>query len=507
MLYNSNCMALAANVNSVERPERLAVSAKKNGRRLNERKAKGIKLAKIYYAEADAMLNKNPELEAVAKALRKRAGRVVGCCSHREVAVNSEGYAMTLWSHRCRDRNCTECQRVRAFVLQEKIREITPSLIEQTAETDGLIFGTLTIKNPKITELKAYLKMMSRAFKRLMTRKKLKGVARGGFRCFETTRGNIEGYCHPHIHFLLQIKKSYFNNKGPHYMRSEEWAEEWTKCIEAEAKKAGLPFDRSDYPDGRAFVKILRVQTAESAKSKGGKRQYATISDLQTDGDHIINYILKYTAKEDEDSAKSLVKNDDWFIEYDKQIKGIRAISFFGIYKELIAELPQRVYDEEEEKIRLESGGAEKFYSALWDDASGYIAIDQTMQNALDKKRLNVVNSIKNTLKVQIENQNILLHLMLKTLKNQDYYKTDEFINRLNEVKNRTLKTLQRLQKTGEMTPDATSGGFVDVWGCLFRKELFENIQNLLTEEELNYYIQLNNESVELIQTEDFNIF
>lgn len=503
MLYSNNCIASPANVNI---PKRLAEAAKKNGRRLNERKAKGIRLAKIYYAEADALQSKKPELEAVAKALRKRAGRVVGCCSHRDVAVNAEGYGYTTYTHRCRDRNCTECQRVRAFVLQEKIREITPSLIEQTAETDGLIFGTLTIKNPKIEELKAYLKLMSRAFARLMTRKKLKGVVRGGFRCFETTRGTIKGYCHPHIHFLLQIKKSYFNNKGPHYMRSEEWAEEWTKCVEAEAKKAGLPFNRDDYPDGRAFVKILRVQTAESAKSKGGKRQYATIADLK-DSDSVVNYVLKYTAKEDEDSAKSLVKADEWFVEYDKQIKGIRAISFFGIYKELIAELPPRVYDEEEEKIRLEVGGAEKFYSALWDDASGYIAIDQTMQNALDKKRLNVVNSIKNTLKVQIENQNILLHLMLKTLKNQDYYKTDEFINRLNEVKNRTLKTLQRLQKTGEMTPDAISGGFVDVWGCLFRKELFENIQNLLTEEELNYYIQLNNESVELIQTEDFDIF
>jgi hypothetical protein len=47
---------------------------------------------------------------------------------------------------------------------------------------------------------------------------------------------------------------------------------------------------------------------------------------------------------------KSIVKNDDWFFEYDKQIKNIRAISFFGIYKKLISELPPREYNEKEIK-------------------------------------------------------------------------------------------------------------------------------------------------------------
>jgi hypothetical protein len=49
--------------------------------------------------------------------------------------------------------------------------------------------------------------------------------------------------------------------------------------------------------------------------------------------DQIINYVLKYTAKEDEGFKKALVKNDDWFFEYDKQIKNIRAISFSEFIK------------------------------------------------------------------------------------------------------------------------------------------------------------------------------
>jgi hypothetical protein len=48
--------------------------------------------------------------------------------------------------------------------------------------------------------------------------------------------------------------------------------------------------------------------------------------------DQIINYVLKYTAKEDEGSKKHLLKMMIFF-EYDKQIKNIRAISFSEFIK------------------------------------------------------------------------------------------------------------------------------------------------------------------------------
>jgi len=497
MLYKNNCIALELDVNHAK----LAFNAEKNGKRLNERKARSISLAKIFYSESEKIENEN-----LAKMMKKRAGRIYACCSNREIAVNSDGYAYTLHTHRCKDRNCVECQRVRAFVLQEKIRAITPELIEKTSKTDGLIFGTLTIKNPLVTELKDYLKLMSRAFARLMTRKKLKGVMHGGFRCFEVTRGNIKGHCHPHIHFLLQVDKKYFNNKGLHYMRAEEWAEEWTKCLEAEAKKAGLPFNRSDYPNARAFVKILRVQTAESVKNKD-KKQYATIEDLQKEGDHVINYVLKYTAKEDENSEKALVKNDKWFIEYDKQIKGIRAISFFGIYKDLIAELPEFEYVEKEIKEKI---GSNKIFTAQWCDDHQYVLSNQTLEEALNKKRLNIVGTIKRTLNIQIENLAISYNLLInasmskqdKTLKEQEkeavidgfynhnsvenkllntevkenYEEIESLVLNVNDLKDRILKTFEKLEKTGEVKKFENT--YLDAYGFLFDSQMFEKINS-----------------------------
>ena len=496
MLYIENDKALEHKVKRAS-ARTLATNATKNGKRLNERKARSIALSKIFYAQAEKIKNEN-----IALKMKKRAGRIYACCSQREIAINSERYAYTLHTHRCRDRNCVECQRVRAFVLQEKIRAITSDLIERTDESDGLIFGTLTIKNPHIKELKDYLKLMSRAFARLMTRKKLKAVARGGFRCFEVTRGNVKDHCHPHIHFLLQVDKKYFNNKGLYYMRADEWAEEWTRCVEAEAKKVGLPFNRADYPNGRAFVKILRVQTAESVKNKNKKdykKQYATIADLQTQGDHVINYVLKYTAKEDENSEKALVKNDDFFIEYDKQIKGIRAISFFGIYKNLIAELPQFEYNEEDIRAQIENEEANekrekvRVYSAIWCDDHQHVLSDQTLEEALNKKRLNIVNTIKRTLKVQIENQNISLNLIINSMKNKDYIVTNEAIIELNKIKARTRATFEKLEKTGEVK------NLIDVYGFEFNNELINDLDPLFTESEIEQIIKQNQKAFEIL--------
>ena len=152
MLYENN-KAYGDIVNTAKVPF-LTTYASQNGERLNERKGKSIRFAKLYYQQAERLEG------GKAEAMKKRAGRVFGCSSHMEMAIGSGGYGYNLYSHRCKDRSCTTCQRIRCCILQSKIREITPQLIAQTNAKDGLIFGTLTVKNPLITELKDYLKII-----------------------------------------------------------------------------------------------------------------------------------------------------------------------------------------------------------------------------------------------------------------------------------------------------------------------------------------------------------
>lgn len=472
MLYENN-KAYGDIVNTGEVPF-LTTYAAQNGQRLNERKGKSLRLAKLYYLQAERLEG------AKAEAMKKRAGRVFGCSSHMEMAIGSGGYGYSLFSHRCKDRSCTTCQRVRAFILQNKVREITPALIEQTNAKDGLIFGTLTIKNPPIKELKDYLKILSKSFTRLMRRREFAKISIGGFRCFEVTRGESgDDFCHPHIHFLLQVKASYFARNSALYINSDQWATAWTDCLKLEVEKTGRVFNASDYPSGKAFVKILRVQAPDYTREN---RKYATVEMLQNQ-DQIVNYVLKYTAKEDEGSKKALVKNDDWFFEYDKQIKNIRAISFFGIYKTLISELPPREYNEKEIRKDLNNNQA-KFYSVMWDDDHKYIAIETTEEEALNKKRTNTINSIKTTLIAQLESKNYILDIMIAAMKKGDFLTVNEEIKNHNILADRTYKTFKRMEKAGELV-ERKSGFYQTFHDYLFKSVIYEKMESIISAEEL----------------------
>lgn len=487
MLYKNN-KAYADNVNKAGTPF-LSAYAPQNGERLNERKGKGIRLAKLYYQQAERLEG------GKAEAMKKRAGRVFGCSSHMEMAIGSGGYGYNLYSHRCKDRSCTTCQRVRAFILQSKIREITPQLIAQTNAKDGLIFGTLTVKNPLITELKDYLKIMSKAFARLMRRKEFNKIGVGGFRCFEVTRGESGAdFCHPHIHFLLQVKASYFARNSPLYINSDQWATAWTDCLKLEVEKTGRVFNYNDYPSGKAFVKILRVQAPDYTREN---RKYATVEMLQKQ-DQIVNYVLKYTAKEDENSKKALVKNDEWFFEYDKQIKNIRAISFFGIYKKLIAELPPREYSEKEIRVDLDNNQA-KFYSVIWDDDHKYLALETTKEEALNKKRTNTINSIKATLTSQLKSKNYILDIIITALNKGDFLTVNEEIKNHNKLADRLFNTFKRMEKAGELI-ERHNGFYQHFHDYLFKSVIYEKMDDIITAEELEEIKKEIERNIEIIE-------
>lgn len=490
MLYKNN-KAYGDNVNIGEVPF-LTTYATQNGKRLNERKAKSLRLSKLYYKRANALEG------AEAEAMKKRAGRVFGCCSKKEVAIGDQGYCYTLYCNRCRDRSCQECQRLRAFVLQQKIRQILPELIAQTNAKDGLIFGTLTVKNPLITELKDYLKILSKAFARLFKRKEFKQIfeGRGGFRCFEVTRGESgSDFCHPHLHFLLQVKASYFSRNSSIYINSEKWAEAWTDCLKLEVEKTGRVFNYSDYPSGKAFVKILRVQATDYTREN---RKYATVGMLEKQ-DNIINYVLKYTAKsDDENSKKALVKDDPWFFEYDKNIKNCRAVAFFGIYKKLISELKPLEYNEKAIRNDLDNNKA-KFYTAIWDDDHQYIAIKTTKEEALNKKRTNTINSIKSTLTAQLKSKNYILDIMIAALNKGDFLTVNEEIKNHNNLADRLYKTFKRMEKAGELI-ERHSGFYQHFHNYLFKSVIYEKMDDIITAEELEEIKKEIEKNIEVIE-------
>ncbi|WP_437609202.1 protein rep [Erwinia sp. V71] len=372
---------------------KLTELAKINADILNKRKSQNIELAKHFYRRSTTTgLN----------SVKQRANRIFGCNLNRFSLIAND-YAYNILTNRCRDRHCPDCQRVRSFIWQDEIMKIIPSLITER-DNDGFLFITLTVNNPLIRDLSAVMSAMSTAFKR-MIQSELSSFLVGGVRTFEITRGKTEkNRCHPHIHALLQVKNTYFKH---HYISKALLSEIWLKHVSRELMKANL-FDPNDYSSG-IIVDISRVISSDKydkIKQKQISKKDLKNSDylnskninINNNGQKVINYVLKYTTKEN-----NLFNGDNWSFEYDKQIKGKRLISTFGTYKEELAKYRREKryhhYNEAEFLDKLKSRANIKdiedsnvFY-CVYDNE--YLAERTTLSKALFNKRHMIVKNIE----------------------------------------------------------------------------------------------------------------
>ncbi|ELY4843841.1 protein rep [Cronobacter sakazakii] len=335
MLSKERISAIRAKVNRAESSQNkksvTLSSVSINGDRITERKKESFKTANSFIIRGKIEEN---------ETLTKRGERSLNCAQQRYIVVVN-GKAHTVFTHRCRSRHCQNCQRIKAFVWQEKMKEIIPEL-SINFKNGKYLFITFTVKNPKITNLRLVLKCMSRAYAKMFQRKAFRFVV-GGIRSTEITRGKSgDDEAHPHFHAIICLKTTYF--KKENYLSADEWGRHWGECLEAEFKKEGLEYNAADYPKGFPRVDI-RV-----AKSADGKQEI-TNKNIAEHGDQLINYVLKYSIK-----GSDLLKDgkaDKWFWEFDKQVKGIRMIAPVGVVKKMLADLERDQFDyyKEQEKI------------------------------------------------------------------------------------------------------------------------------------------------------------
>ena len=181
-----------------------------------------------------------------------------------------------------------------------KAYKVLPKIIE-TYPKHRWLFVTLTRKNVAITDLKAALAEMNRAFQRLSQLKAFPAI--GWLRSTEVTRGK-DGSSHPHFHCLLMVPSSYFS--GRDYLKQGDWVALWRKSM------------RLDYDP------VIDVRAV-----KQGSRPMELIPEL-----------LKYCVKESD-----LVADRAWFLELTKQLHKTRAVATGGVLKEYLKELEQEPED------------------------------------------------------------------------------------------------------------------------------------------------------------------
>lgn len=170
-------------------------------------------------------------------------------------------------------------------------------LIERDYPRVRWLHLTLTVRNCLITDLRDTLKSMNAAWKRLSELKKFPAI--GFFKSLEVTRGK-DGSAHPHFHILLMVPNSYF--QGANYIKQEKWVEMWKKVL------------RVDYDPG-AHIQAIKV---------------VGNNDKILDA---VKEVAKYTVK-----GNDLIVDNEWLVEYTKQVHKTRAISLGGILKTYLSD-------------------------------------------------------------------------------------------------------------------------------------------------------------------------
>lgn len=422
-----------------------------NAKTLNRRKNENVKLASIYERMGEA----------------DRAQRVAFCCSQRYVLVDSSKRAHNVHTMRCRDRHCHECARIKSYVYQERLKRTAIETIKSDFKEDRFLFLTFTIKNPAVYDMRKAMRAMSRAFAKMNQRKAFKNAVRGGIRCFEVTRGkskNLKNHCHPHIHAIAQIKSEVFGlfadfvnfsdckNDNEKLQKLRVFFEEnWTDCIQQEFKKEGLIWNHADYvkTHNRAIVDVKIVKAGADKDAP-----ILTGADFSEFGERVINYVLKYSLKEDD---KRIFTGDKWSQVFDKQIKGMRMIAPFGLWRVELSKEEKAEYDEKEYFSRFEKVENKNSFIAKFDvkdqeyktenvDITELKRVKRSMLCTpiyySNKDLMNDVNQLKKELKKAMIAD-------YKTIR-EEVYSVNEIIKKINKKNELIRANFEKLVKYGE---------------------------------------------------------
>jgi len=203
-------------------------------------------------------------------------------------------------AHFCRVRHCPICQWRRSLQWKARAYENLPRVV--TDYPDGRwIFLTLTMKNCPLEDLRETLTHLNQSFRRLSQLKAFPGI--GWIKSVEITRGRDGKSAHPHLHCLILLKDSYYQED---YLSKVDWIALWKQCL------------RVDY------CPVLDVKAIHAESSPVG----------------LIAEILKYQCKESD-----MVASAEWFLEYVKQVHGTRAVGVGGVLREYFRGLEEEPDD------------------------------------------------------------------------------------------------------------------------------------------------------------------
>ena len=328
----------------------------------------------------------------------------------------------------------------------------------------------------------------------LLQLKGFKKIFRGGIRTFEITRNyaeRLKNHCHPHIHAIAQTQKNAFNlfieliieeeikavkkdlrskRKNTELLKKainkinkkyanlsnskkDEYVKvfferKWTECLKKCLEKEGIEFDDEDYAktEGRAIVDVKQVRA-------GGEpgAPILTGEGFQEHGEKVINYVLKYSLKEDD---KRIFTGDKWSQIFDSQIRGMRMIAPFGLWRSELSKEEDHEYDEKEYFARFESVSDNNAYLAKFESeyktetitAAEIKRVKRSQLclslDHLNRKYISVIKELKEKLNIALTKTYIS--------KNAEAIAINEIVFEINKYNERIRANFEKLVKYGE---------------------------------------------------------
>jgi len=176
----------------------------------------------------------------------------------------------------CKVRLCPMCSWRRSLKIYGQVSKIMDEVVKN--EDLEFLFLTLTTRNCEGKDLSSTIDNIFDGFRKLTRRKKFKESIKGHFRALEVTH-NLNVYSdwfdtyHPHLHIILVVNKSYFDNPR-RYITQSEWTNMWQKSLKAD------------------YIPIVDIRKVKDVKGNGIEKTIA-------------------------ETAKYAVKSDDYLVQDD----------------------------------------------------------------------------------------------------------------------------------------------------------------------------------------------
>ncbi len=130
----------------------------------------------------------------------------------------------------CKDRFCPFCNWRRARKLAIQSYDVLKAIESQN--NVRYIFATFTVKNCHINDLSDTIKLMNKAFARMIETKRFKNSILGFMRALEIPPQKDDNkFIHPHYHCLFVVPVTYFNSRYDLYIKQDEFVNMWKKSL------------------------------------------------------------------------------------------------------------------------------------------------------------------------------------------------------------------------------------------------------------------------------------